>query len=100
MRRFQVLIEVNINQFTIGKIKVENAQQQRRNKNVKRLNVKINGAKMKPPKTRNSYASCVNRIMKEPELRFKNKLERQGLDWREIDKQINELVRKKDERRN
>ena len=35
--------------------------------------------------------------MKEPELRLKNKLERQGLDWREVDKQINELVRKKDD---
>jgi len=55
---------------------------------------------MKSPKTRNSYASVVNRIMKEPELRLKNKLERQGLDWREVDKQINELVRKKDEQRN
>lgn len=55
---------------------------------------------MKSPKTRNSYASVVNRIMKEPELRLKNELERQGFDWREIDKQINELVRKKDEQRN
>ena len=35
--------------------------------------------------------------MKEPELRLKNKLERQGLDWREIDKQINELVRNKND---
>lgn len=35
--------------------------------------------------------------MKEPELRLKNKLERQGLDWREVDKQINELVRNKDD---
>ena len=52
---------------------------------------------MKSPKTRNSYASVVNRIMKEPELRLKNELERQGFDWREIDKQINELVRKKDD---
>jgi len=52
---------------------------------------------MKSPKTRNSYASVVNRIMKEPELRLKNKLERQGLDWREIDKQINELVRNKND---
>lgn len=55
---------------------------------------------MKNPKTRNSYSSVVNRIMQEPELRLKNKLERQGLDWREIDKQINELVRKKNEQRN
>ena len=52
---------------------------------------------MKSPKTRNSHSSIVNRIMKEPELRLKNKLERQGLDWREVDKQINELVRKKDD---
>ena len=52
---------------------------------------------MKSPKTRNSYASVVNRIMKEPELRLKNKLERQGFDWREIDKQINELVRNKND---
>ncbi len=35
--------------------------------------------------------------MQEPELRLKNKLERQGLDWREIDKQINELVRNKND---
>ena len=52
---------------------------------------------MKSPKTRNSYASVVNRIMKEPELRLKNKLERQGLDWREIDKKLNELVRNKND---
>lgn len=52
---------------------------------------------MKPTKTRNSYASCVNRIMKEHELRLKNKLERQGLDWREIDKQVNDLVRNKND---
>jgi len=52
---------------------------------------------MKSPKTRNSYASVVNRIMKEPELRLKNELERQGFDWREIDKQINELVRNKND---
>ena len=44
-------------------------------------------------KTRNSYSSCVNRIMKPPELMLQIKLERQGLDWREIDKKINELVR-------
>lgn len=31
--------------------------------------------------------------MKPPELRLQIKLERQGLGWREIDKQINELVR-------
>lgn len=55
---------------------------------------------MKNPKTRNSYSSVVNRIMQEPELRLKSKLERQGLDWREIDKQINELVRKINEQRN
>ena len=48
---------------------------------------------MKNPKTRNSYSSVVNRIMQEPELRLKNKLERQGLDWREIDKQINKLAK-------
>lgn len=35
--------------------------------------------------------------MKPPELRLQIKLERQGLHWREIDKQINELVRKKNE---
>lgn len=52
---------------------------------------------MKTPKTRNSHSSCVNRIMKEPELLLKIKLERQGLHWRDIDKQINELVRKRDE---
>ena len=52
---------------------------------------------MKNPKTRNSHSSIVNRIMKEPELRLKNKLERQGFDWREIDKQINELVRNKND---
>lgn len=51
----------------------------------------------KPPKTRNSHSSCVNRIMKEPELLLKIKLERQGLHWRDIDKQLNELVRKKDD---
>lgn len=48
-------------------------------------------------KTRNSYSSCVNRIMKPPELRLQIKLERQGLDWREIDKQINELVSNRDD---
>lgn len=52
---------------------------------------------MKAPKTRNSHSSCVNRIMKEPELLLKIKLERQGLHWRDIDKQLNELVRKKDD---
>lgn len=52
---------------------------------------------MTNPKTRNSYSSCVNRIMKEPELLLKIKLERQGYDWRYIDKRLNELVRKKDE---
>ena len=31
--------------------------------------------------------------MKPPELMLQIKLERQGLDWREIDKKINELVR-------
>lgn len=35
--------------------------------------------------------------MREPELRLKIKLERQCLDWREIDKQINELVRKRND---
>lgn len=55
---------------------------------------------MKNPKTRNSYSSCVNKIMREPELILKIKLERQGFDWREIDKQINELVRKRNEQRN
>lgn len=48
---------------------------------------------MTNPKTRNSYSSCVNRIMKEPELLLKIKLERQGYDWRYIDKQLNEFIR-------
>lgn len=52
---------------------------------------------MNNPKTRNSYGSVVNKIMKEPELMLKIKLERQGLHWREVDKQINELVRQKNE---
>lgn len=46
---------------------------------------------MKNEKTRNSYSSCVNRILNEKQLLLKIKLERQGLDWREIDKRINEL---------
>lgn len=48
---------------------------------------------MKNEKTRNSYSSCVNRILNEKQLLLKIKLERQGLDWREIDKRINELNR-------
>ena len=31
--------------------------------------------------------------MKEPELRLKNKLERENVDWREVDRQINKLVK-------
>lgn len=31
--------------------------------------------------------------MKEPELLLKIKLERQGYDWRYIDKQLNEFIR-------
>ena len=46
---------------------------------------------MKNEKTRNSYSSCVNRILNEKQLLLKIKLERQGVDWREIDKRINEL---------
>lgn len=46
---------------------------------------------MTNPKTRNSYSSCVNRILNEQQIKLKIKLERQGLDWREVDKQINQL---------
>ena len=46
---------------------------------------------MTNPKTRNSYSSCVNRILNEQQIMLKIKLERQGLDWREVDKRINEL---------
>lgn len=45
----------------------------------------------KNPKTRNSSKSCVNRIMTEPQLKLKIKLEKQGVHWREIDRQINKL---------
>lgn len=49
---------------------------------------------MKNPKTRNSYSSCVNKIMNEQQLKLKDKLEREGvLTWQEIDKAINELNR-------
>lgn len=48
-------------------------------------------SKPKKPQTRNSYSSCVNRIMNEKQLLLKIKLERKGLDWREIDKRINEV---------
>ena len=51
----------------------------------------VNKQKEKNPKTRNSYNSCVNKIMNEKQLMLKNELERQGYDWREIDKRINEL---------
>ena len=48
----------------------------------------------KNPKTRNSYSSCVNKIMNEQQLKLKDKLEREGvLTWQEIDKAINELNR-------
>lgn len=50
---------------------------------------------MKPPKTRNSASSCVNRIMKPPELQLQIKLERQGLPWDEINQKLNELVEKR-----
>lgn len=50
---------------------------------------------MKPPKTRNSASSCVNRIMTYEQLQLQIKLERQGLPWREINKQLNESVEKK-----
>lgn len=46
---------------------------------------------MTNPKTRNSYSSCVNRILNEQQIMLKIKLERQDLDWREVDKRINEL---------
>ena len=49
---------------------------------------------MTNPKTRNSYNSCVNRILNEQQIKLKIKLERQGLDWREVDKQINQLGKK------
>lgn len=45
----------------------------------------------KNPKTRNSY-NAVNRILNEKQLRLKNKLEKQGVHWREVNRQINELV--------
>lgn len=49
---------------------------------------------MKNEKTRNSYSSCVNRILNEKQLLLKIKLEREGvLTWQEIDKAINELNR-------
>jgi len=46
----------------------------------------------KHPKTRNSYRSCVNKIMTEPQLRLKSKLEKEGkLTWQEIDAEINKI---------
>lgn len=53
---------------------------------------------MKNPKTRNSFGSCVNKIMSEQQLRLKNELERKGLDWREVDKRINEIGVREDEK--
>ena len=50
---------------------------------------------MTNPKTRNSYSSCVNRILNEEQLKLKIKLERKNLHWREVDKQINALECKK-----
>lgn len=47
--------------------------------------------KEKNPKTRNSYGSCVNRQMTEAQLRLQSELRKQGVDWREIDKRVNEL---------
>lgn len=46
---------------------------------------------VKNPKTRNSYNSVVNKIMNEAQLRLQSKLRKQGLDWKEIDKRVNEL---------
>ena len=47
---------------------------------------------MKNPATRNSYKSCVNRIMSEAQLKLKAKLERENkLTWREIDEAINKV---------
>lgn len=49
-------------------------------------------SRVKNPKTRNSYGSCVNRQMSEKQLKLKAKLERENkLTWREIDKLINEV---------
>lgn len=45
----------------------------------------------KNPKTRNSFRA-VNRILNERQLRLKNKLERQGVCWREINIQLDQLV--------
>ena len=46
----------------------------------------------KHPITRNSSSSCVNRIMTEPQLRLKSKLEKEGkLTWQEIDAEINKI---------
>lgn len=48
--------------------------------------------KVKNPKTRNSYRSCVNKIMSEAQLRLKLKLEKEGkLTWQEIDAEINKI---------
>ena len=48
--------------------------------------------KMKNPKTRNSYRSCVNKIMNEAQLKLQNKLRREGnLSWQEIDMEINKI---------
>lgn len=47
--------------------------------------------KVKNPKTRNSYSSVVNRQMTEQQLKLQSKLRKEGVDWREIDKRVNEL---------
>lgn len=47
--------------------------------------------KEKNPKTRNSYNSVVNKIMTEAQLKLQSELRKQGVDWREIDKRVNEL---------
>ena len=48
--------------------------------------------KMKNPKTRNSYRSCVNRQMNEAQLKLQTKLRREGeLTWQEIDVEINKI---------
>jgi hypothetical protein len=52
----------------------------------------FSGGFVKDPKTRNSHASCVNRILNEKQLMLKIKLERENkLTWREIDEAINKV---------
>ena len=48
--------------------------------------------KAKNPKTRNSYGSCINKIMSEAQLRLQTKLRRENkLNWQEIDAEINKI---------